>query len=94
MGNTVASTFGTFTEQELEKLKKGIREMSDVMTMMEAQRETMKNIIDDVYDELKIPKKIIRKIAKTYHKQNFSEQRTENEEFELFYEGISSNTNS
>lgn len=94
MGNAVSSTFGNFSEEELNKLKKSIREMSDVMTMMDAQKDTMKSIIDDVYDELKIPKKIIRKIAKTYHKQNFSEQQTENEEFELFYEGISSNSNS
>ena len=38
-------------------------------------------------------KKIIRKIAKTYHKQNYNEQITENEEFSLFYEGISTNSN-
>lgn len=94
MTTTVASSFGNFSDKELEKLKKSVREMSDVMTMMEAQRETMKNIINDVYDELKIPKKIIRKIAKTYHKQNYNEQITENEEFSLFYEGISTNSNS
>lgn len=88
MGNVVASTFGTYSSDELVKLKKGIREMSDVMSMMDAQRDTLKSIIDELYDEVKIPKKIIRKLAKAYHKQNFSQQVVENEEFELFYEGI------
>lgn len=88
MGTSIASTFGNFSEEELTKLKKGVREISDVMTMMDSQRDTLKSIIDELYDEIKIPKKIIRKVAKAYHKQNFSEQVVENEEFELFYEGI------
>lgn len=88
MTKTVASTFGTFTDAELAILKKGLKELSDVMTMQEAQRDTLKEIINSVYDELKIPKKIIRKMAKTYHKSNYSEVVAEQEEFELLYEGI------
>lgn len=90
MTKTVASTFGTFTDEELQTLKKGLKELSDVMTMMESQREVMKDIINSVYDELKIPKKIIRKMAVTYHKKNYSEVVAEQEEFELLYEGITS----
>ncbi len=88
MTKTVVSNFGTFTDKELEILKKGIKEMSDVFTMQEAQRETLKEIIDSMYEELKIPKRIIRKIAKTYHKRNYDEVVVENEEFSLLYEGV------
>ena len=88
MTKTVASTFGTFTDAELNTLKKGLKELSDVMPMQEAQRDTLKEIINSVHDELKIPKKIIRKMAKTYHKSNYSEVVAEQEEFELLYEGI------
>lgn len=88
MSKTVVSNFGTFTDKELEILKKGVRELSDVFTMQEAQRETVKSIIDEIYEELKLPKKLIRKIAKTYHKQNYAEVVAENQEFELFVEGI------
>jgi hypothetical protein len=88
MTKTVASTFGTFTNQELDTLKKGRRELSDVMTMMDSQREVLKDIINSVHDELKIPKKIIRKMAKTYYKKNYNEVVAEQEEFELLYEGI------
>jgi hypothetical protein len=91
MSNTIVSTFGTFTDQEITKLKKSLREMSDVFSMQEAQRETLKAILDDAYDELKIPKKILRKLAKTYHKRNFSEVSIENEEFELLYTGVVDN---
>lgn len=90
MSKTVASTFGNFTDEELNVLKKGLKELSDVMTMMESQREVLKDIINSVYDELKIPKKIIRKMAVTYHKKNYNEVVAEQEEFELLYEGISS----
>jgi len=88
MSKTVVSAFGTFTNEELNILKKGIREYSDVLTMMESQKELMKDIIGNLYEELKIPKKLIRKMAVTYHKKNFSEVTAENEEFEALYEGV------
>lgn len=91
MSKTVVSTFGTFSEQELNTLKKGIKEMSDIFTMQEAQRDTLKETIDHIYSELKIPKRLIRKIAKTYHLRNYSEVVVENEEFALFYEGVTEN---
>lgn len=85
---TVVSSFGTFTDKELTFLKGGMKELSDVFTMQEAQRDTVKEIIDRVHQELKIPKKIIRKMAKTYHLQNFNTISYENEEFELLYESV------
>nr|QMP83689.1 MAG: hypothetical protein [Caudoviricetes sp.] len=85
---TVVSAFGTFTDEQLNTLKKGLREFSDVMSMMESQKEVMKDILGSLYDELKIPKKLIRKMAVTYHKKNFSEVTAENEEFEVLYEGV------
>lgn len=88
MTKTVVSTFGTFSDEELNALKKALREYSDVLSMMESQKEVMKDIINSLYDELKIPKKIIRKMAVTYHKKNFTEVSAEHEEFELLYEGV------
>ena len=42
MSNTVISSFGTFTDEELNTLKKGLREFSDVKSMMDSQKEVMK----------------------------------------------------
>jgi hypothetical protein len=94
MSKTVVSTFGTFSDKELETLKKGIKEMSDIFTMQEAQRDALKEAINHIYEELKIPKRIIRKVAKTYHMRNYSEVVVENEEFALFYEGVTENKDS
>nr|QMP82910.1 MAG: hypothetical protein [Caudoviricetes sp.] len=85
---TVVSAFGTFTDEQLNTLKKGMREFSDVMTMAESQKEVMKEILTTLHEELKIPKKLIRKMAVTYHRKNFSEVTAENEEFETLYEGV------
>ena len=85
---TVASTFGTFTDEELNKLKKGLAELSDVMTMKQAQSDTMKEIVSALHEELNLPKKMIRKLAVTYHKANYSEVVAEQEEFEALFSGI------
>jgi hypothetical protein len=63
------------------------------MTMKEAQNSTMKEIITELNEELNIPKKILLRMAKTYHKNNYSEVVAEQEEFELLFEGIQSNSN-
>jgi hypothetical protein len=88
MSKTVASTFGTFDEEQLKVLKSGLKELSDVFTMQESQKEVVKEIVSNLNEELNIPKKIISKLAKTYHKRNFESVSMENEEFELLYSGI------
>ena len=56
MTTVVSSTFGTLTEEQLRILKNGMKEMSDVFTMQESQREVIKDILDNLYEELKISK--------------------------------------
>ena len=88
MSKTVSTTFGTFSDDQLKTLKNGMKELSDVFTMQESQREVVKEIINGVHEELNIPKKIIRKMAKTYHKRNYDEVVAEQEEFEALFSSI------
>lgn len=88
MTKTVVSAFGTLDESQIQTLKKGMGEVSDVMTMMEASRETIKEIYKHLYDELGIPKSILRKMATTYHKRNYEQVSIENSEFENLYESV------
>lgn len=74
--------------EQMKRLKNAIREMDVALTQIDNQKEQIKQIISDVHDELDVEKKLIRKIAKTYHKQNFSTTKMENQEFEVFYENI------
>lgn len=72
--------------EQLIRLKNAIREIDVAMTQIDNQKDQIKQIIDDIHDELDIEKKLIRKMAKTYHKQNFANVKIENGEFETFYE--------
>lgn len=89
---TVVSSFGTISDEELKNLKKVLRELSDVFTMQESQREVIKEIVNAAHDELKIPKKLIKKMAKVYHQHNYTSVIAENEDFELLYEGVVSDS--
>ena len=58
------------TEEDRKKFMGAIQEMSNSMLRMEAERDLIREIVKEKSDEFKINKKIINKIAKTYHKQN------------------------
>ena len=77
-----------FNSEQMKRLKDAIRELDVAMTQIDAQKEQIKQIISDVHDELDLEKKLLRKMAKTYHKQNFATVKIENGEFEAFYENV------
>ena len=70
-----------------EKVAAAIREMSDSMLRIDAEKELMKDIVDVTAEKYEIDKKQFRKIANIFHKRNLEESRTEtNEVFELYEE--------
>ena len=71
-----------------EKLKKAIQEISNSMTRIDAERDLIKEIISDAHDEHGIDKKVLRKMARAFHKQNFSEEVATQEEFETLYQEV------
>lgn len=73
---------------QLKRLKDAIREIDIAMTQIDNQKDQIKQIISDIHDELDIEKKLIRKMGKVYHKQNFANVKIENGEFETFYENV------
>ncbi|CAB4222723.1 hypothetical protein UFOVP1655_200 [uncultured Caudovirales phage] len=85
---SITTLFGTFNDGELIALKGAIDEMIVVMERQDAQRLAMKDILDATFDTLKIPKKILRKMAKVQYKQSFQEEVAEQSEFESLFEGI------
>lgn len=85
MSKSVVSAFGTFDEKQLKLLKDSLSNLCDIYTMMDAQKDAAKEVIDNVFEELKIPKSLVRKMAKTYYKANFYSVVSENEEFETLY---------
>ncbi len=76
------------SDADKKKFHAAIVEISNSMTRVEAERDLIKEIVKDLSDNFQVPKKTVSKIAKTYHKQNFSQAVAENEEFEELYEKV------
>jgi len=70
------------------KLLDGIKEMSNSMTRVDAEKDFQKDVIARLADELDLEKKHIRKLARIYHKQNFNTVQQEQEELVELYELI------
>lgn len=73
-------------------IKKCLEEISASMTRTEGERDFIKEAIGNICEQYELNKKTIRKLAKTYHKQNFSREVAEHEEFETMYEQLTGET--
>lgn len=83
---TIQTLYGTFNEEQLKTLRKAIDEMNVYMEKAQNDKEHMKDIINYVHEELKIPKKIINRMAKSHFKQTFGKEVVENKEYEALFE--------
>lgn len=82
---SVATVFGQLDEAQIKTLKDGIKEMSVVLSKIDDEKLALKDVLNSIHDEIKVPKKIINKLAKVYHKKSFAEESTEFNEFESLY---------
>ena len=82
---TIETIFGTLDEQQIADLGENIKDMSEIMSKIDLHRSSLKEKVNALHDELKIPKKIINRMAKVYHKNTFTEIVTEDQEFEALY---------
>jgi len=69
-----------------------MKQISDSMARIEAERDFIKNAVNDICEEQELSKKIFRKMVKVYHKQNFQQEVQTHEEFETLYETITQTT--
>lgn len=75
-------------EKDRAKFMGAIKEISNSMIRMESERDLIKEIVKDQSDEFDIPKSIIKKVARTYHKQNHAQQQAEWDEFMEIYDSL------
>lgn len=73
---------------DLAKLMRSIKDMSDSMLRIEAERSAQKEITNDICETLDLDKKVFRKLARTYHKQNFDEEVEVHHQFEKIYQNV------
>lgn len=76
-----------------KKITGAMNEISSSMLRAEAEKELQREVINKLFDEYKIPKKVLGKMARVYHKQNFAEEKATHEEFEELYRTITGTNN-
>ena len=81
-------TINQLSEPDRDKLFKVVKECSDSMTRIEAENDLIKQSILDISKQLEIPKKLVSRLVKVYHKQNFDEEVAVHEQFETLYESV------
>ena len=76
--------------EDRKKIKDALQEISNSMTRIEAERDFIKDVKNDLHDQFKeiLTKKQISKMARVYHRQNFTEEVAAAEEFESLYETV------
>jgi len=85
---SIQTIFGNFNENQLKEIKGAIQEINESMVKMDHEKDSIKAIVDALYDSTKIPKKIIKRMARVQYKQNFQEEVAEHKEFETLFEGL------
>lgn len=74
--------------EDRKKIFAAIREISNSMTRIEAERDLMKDIVKEVSDTYQVSRKIVNKMAKVYHKQALNQEVADHEEFVEMYESV------
>ena len=76
------------SDTDKQRIKDCMVEISNAMTLMDAQRDFIKEAIESCWEDVDVDKKYLRKMAKIYHKQNLHEVVGEVEDVEALYEGV------
>jgi hypothetical protein len=76
------------SEADRKKLFDAIKECSDSMTRIEGEKDFIKEATKKVCEDLKLPKRLVNRLVKVYHKQNYDEEVATHEQFEQLYETI------
>ena len=71
-----------------KKLLDCLRECSASMTRMDGEKDYIRESIASISKDLQLPKKLVAKLVKVYHKQNYDEEVATHEQFETLYETI------
>lgn len=63
-------------------------EISACLTRIEGEKAYIKETLSDLHDKFKIPKKLMARFMRSYHKQNYSEELGSDSEFETLVETL------
>lgn len=85
---TTANVVVPSSSADRKAIENALKEISSSYTRIEAEKDLVKDILQTIQDNQKIPKKYMRKLAKIYHKQNFQEVQQELDDISSLYETV------
>ena len=74
---------------DLKKLKDAMVEGSSSMIRIDSEKELIKDIVETLSEDLELPKAVIANLIRYYHKSNFDEKQTANDDFATLWEVVS-----
>jgi len=69
-----------------KKIMDAMGEISSAMTRMEGEKDYIKETLNDLSEKFQIPKKLLNRFSRVYHKQNYSDELGANSDFETLVE--------
>lgn len=76
------------SEEDRKRIKAAMEEISNSYTRVEAERDFVKEAISSLSEDVDVPKNILRKMARIYHRQNMADVVSEVEDIEALMEAI------
>lgn len=70
------------------QIKNTVLTLNDSMLRISAEQELIKTALDDLNEELGIDKRLVRKMAKVYFKNNYNDEKDAAATFEEFYDEV------
>ncbi len=74
--------------KDREQLLGVLSECSNALTRIDSEKDLIKEAVKKVCEDLQLPKRLVNKLVKVYHKQNYDEEVATHEQFETLYETV------
>jgi siroheme synthase (precorrin-2 oxidase/ferrochelatase) len=71
-----------------KKIQDALKEMSESMTRVEAEKDFQKDVAERMLTECMVPKKDFNKLARIYHASTLAQEAAKSEEFKQFAEAV------
>jgi hypothetical protein len=78
----------TLTPKEKVTIKSILTEVSNSFTRMEAERDNVRECINRLKDEFNFNKRMARKLARGFHKNNIEEENATQAEISEIYDAV------
>jgi len=71
-----------------QKMKMMLSEVTNCMQRISDEKESIKEIVNEISGQFGVPKKIVNKVARTMFKRDFQDRVAEEEHFQELYETL------